>query len=339
MRHLMFAILLSLLPCNTYAEYVFSKQCDLNGKLRVLELKPVETGDALKYRAIILSNTISISCENGDQFCVPADNIDTVLLNIDDAGKEIFDDNIDGYAYVSGTLYKASSGSSFHGVFIRVNNIVGQNVPRKKNNKSYAIKQQKTPNSNVNTTRVDSDNSNTNSISNEYNVAIAFALAVIGVIFLVAGAFKRVVIYYDTKDALISFAAGVFLFFAYTVINMKIEITPSTSFGGKLFMWSTVGIYCLCTIASVYYVFRYAYIHNRSALLALFIGAYKIMFIMFTALVIAAQTMKALEKKSSKDIALAALIISLFGFLTKIMINGQEVYEAKGWQLPSTDVA
>ena len=166
-------------------------------------------------------------------------------------------------------------------------------------------------------------------VSSDLLVVFWLAFGAVGIGLLIAGATKKVVVYYDGTDMAVS-AFGVILPF------VALLMFSSTSFESTAFNWiihwllapiiGIVGLVCVgCS-------FRSACHHNRSATLGLFVGVFKVIFVALTVMVIIAQIGKMIDAKSSvKDKVLAVIFLAIIGAVAKAMINGPEVYQAKGW--------
>lgn len=158
---------------------------------------------------------------------------------------------------------------------------------------------------------------------------IAIALVAIGL--LIAGATKSVVIYYNGKDMLNSFLS-VFLFFAVLVMaNMKPFESDEFNW---VFLWIFTPIIGLLCIYCMIMNFINSVKHNRSILLGLIIGLFKIIFISLIGVVIIDQILVITNKGNSNKIkTTSAVFLFVFIFLAHAMINGHKVYEKRNWPL------
>lgn len=126
-------------------------------------------------------------------------------------------------------------------------------------------------------------------VSSDLIAIIWLAFAAVGIGLLIAGATKKVVVYYDGADMAVS-AFGVFL---PVVALWMFSLTPfeSTVFNW-MFHWllapstGIVGLVCVCCN------FRSACHYNRSATLGVLVGIFKVVFVAFTIIVIIGQISK-----------------------------------------------
>ena len=166
-------------------------------------------------------------------------------------------------------------------------------------------------------------------ISSDLIIVFWLAFAAVGIGLLIAGATKKVVVYYDGADMAVS-AFGVILPF---VALWMFSSTPfeSTAFNW-MFHWFLSPITGIAGLVCVVCSFRSACHHNRSAALGVFVGVFKVVFVALTIMVILGQIGKMVDDKVSvKDKVLAVIFLAIIGAVAKAMINGPEVYQAKGW--------
>jgi len=166
-------------------------------------------------------------------------------------------------------------------------------------------------------------------VSSDFLVVFWLALAAVGVGLLIAGATKKVVVYFDASDMAVS-AFGVILPF---VALWMFSSTPfeSTAFNW-MFHWFLSPITGIVGLVCVGFNFRSACHHNRSVTLGVFVGVFKVVFVSLTIMVIIGQIGKMVDDKSSvKDKVLAVIFLAIVGAVAKAMINGPEVYQSKGW--------
>lgn len=150
---------------------------------------------------------------------------------------------------------------------------------------------------------------------------------------LIAGATNKVVIYFDLKDFAVSFAPWGTLLITMILINIygKEGATKYTTiqylvlFAGSLiaagfFIWSI----------------RLSIFYNRSTALGVIVGLFKVFSALLGTLAIFSQfSQMTSDRASARDVIKAAIWISILTWLGKKLINGEEVYIAKGWALPT----
>lgn len=173
-------------------------------------------------------------------------------------------------------------------------------------------------------------------ISSDIAIIMWFAVAAIGIGLLIAGASNKAVIYYNGAEMAISFLAVALPFVALSMFD-------STPFESESFNWTfrwiaspvtgIIGVLCLVLN------FQQAVKHNKNIFLGMFVGAFKILFISLTVLVVLGQIIGKLTNKdtSLRDAAWAVILLAIFVSVAKAMINGPEVYKAKGWRLPELE--
>ena len=163
--------------------------------------------------------------------------------------------------------------------------------------------------------------------SDSFIIPLGCILAAIGVGILVAGGSHKVVIFYDWKDMLNSFLAALFSYAAVLIFTSTPEKIPhGFNHWALTLLAAFIGLMCL------FENFKNAVHHNRSFILGLLIGAFKLVYLIFTLFFIMSQFTKLTAKNSSSQDRIAAVIvIGISALLTKAMINGPDVYNSKGW--------
>ena len=99
-----------------------------------------------------------------------------------------------------------------------------------------------------------------------------------------------------------------------------------------------MGIAVLLAAVSTLINYHNAIRHNRSMILGLAIGTLKLAASSFTVLSVAGQLSRLSDSESTRrERADAMLTLAMIGFVWWILVNGQRVYEKRGWQpLPAT---
>src|SRR3989338_3113659 len=145
---------------------------------------------------------------------------------------------------------------------------------------------------------------------------------------LIAGATNKVVIYYDIKDFAISFAPwGLLLITAIIASFYEKENQEHLQVIQKI-MWL---IGTLVAAVFFYWSIRLSIFYNRSVSVGIIVGLFKVISALIGVLVVVSSVLKIMDKKSSmRDVMWAMLIISIFAWLGKKLINGEQVYIAKG---------
>jgi hypothetical protein len=170
-------------------------------------------------------------------------------------------------------------------------------------------------------------------INSDLLTIFSVVVVAIGIFLLIAGAGKKVVIYYNGADM-----GGSFLAVALPLVALwMLLISP---FESPIFNWSFHWIVSPITgIIGGFFVinnFKKAIKHNRSVLIGVIVGVFKILFVSLSVLAVFHQVGRITDKKSSfKGALIATIFLVVFVAVAKAMINGPQVYEAKGWTLPA----
>lgn len=167
-------------------------------------------------------------------------------------------------------------------------------------------------------------------------ITAAWMVAVlIGIALLIAGARKKVVIYYDAADLGVSLLSIVLLFSGCIVQGTQPFLSPIFSWiweWGVSSLLYAAGSYCV--FINFYNAIRY----NRSVWLGLFVGVFKIAFLLLSALVVyfmlGGKRDDEDQQPSIENILIKILIVMGLIALARAMINGPEVYKGKKWRLP-----
>ncbi len=172
---------------------------------------------------------------------------------------------------------------------------------------------------------------NTNSNINGL-LGLAVFILFIGIFY--AGAAKKVVIYYDTKDLFISVGALITPLMIYVLLQeekIESEMVKAVIY---YVIAPTLG---LLSLYLLYLNFNNGIFHNKNLTLGLVIGIFKLVYVILAFAVILAQFSDAKDRRRSfGDIIVATLIVGLAIWVTSVLVNGKEVYKQKGWTLPAT---
>jgi hypothetical protein len=159
-----------------------------------------------------------------------------------------------------------------------------------------------------------------------------WGVAALGLTLITAGSANKVVIYYDRHDMVISFL-GVLL--PMVALQMWTAQPFESAVGNWFFQWLAAPAVGLSGLLCIVVTFAAAITHNRSVVLGVAIGVFKIVFVCLTVLVVLAQLGQFTDRKSAaKDVMVAALCLALFVSIAKALVNGPAVYRARGWALP-----
>ena len=174
---------------------------------------------------------------------------------------------------------------------------------------------------------MENSNSNINGL-----LGLAVFMLFIGIFY--AGAAKKVVIYYDTKDLFISVGALITPLMIYVLLQEE-KIESETV---KAIIYYVIApILGLLSLYLLYLNFNNGIFHNKNLTLGLVIGLFKLVYVILAFAVILAQFSDAKDRRRSfGDIIVATLIVGLAIWVTSVLVNGKEVYKQKGWTLPAT---
>jgi hypothetical protein len=167
----------------------------------------------------------------------------------------------------------------------------------------------------------------------ETSVILFFCIAMV-VLFitaLIAGATKRVVIYYNFKDFFISCLPAIALLPSLFFLDSISENGLTNSSAGELIpvILSFAGF-----IFFLGWSIKSSILYNRSIIIGLFIGMVKCITATLGIFIIIGKIAKILDETVGlKATIWAAIIVFALGWLGASLINGKEVYEQKGWDL------
>lgn len=172
---------------------------------------------------------------------------------------------------------------------------------------------------------------NTNSNINGL-LGLAVIILFIGIFY--AGAAKKVVIYYDTKDLFISVGALITPLMIYVFLQEEKIESETVKAIIYYVIAPTLG---LLSLYLIYLNFKNGIFHNKNLALGLVIGLFKLVYVVLAFAVILAQFSDAKDRRRSfGDIIVATIFVGLAIWVTSVLVNGKEVYKQKGWTLPAT---
>lgn len=164
----------------------------------------------------------------------------------------------------------------------------------------------------------------------DLQTTIVLAVLLTFIATFIAGVSNKVVIYFDKKDLLISFmpwgslVIGLLLLMAYQhegTVTIE-NLTSVQTFIAYLSIASSV-IFFIWSI-------RLSIRHNRSVMLGLLVGVFKILSALLGLLIICSLTVDINGRENKlKETVFAILFLGVFVWLGRRLINGQEVYRVK----------
>jgi len=175
-------------------------------------------------------------------------------------------------------------------------------------------------------------NSNIDNVSNNNNLStlILWLLFFGFLTILASGLVNKVVIFYDELDLYISFAPWIFL-----AVFGLIAHSFDEGFIRSAITWIFVyTVPVILVLISIYLSITY----NRSVLIGLIVGPFKLLFSLLGIISFFHSILTWFGDESSyKDMIIASIILSITGWLTVKLINGESVYIKKGWLIPQED--
>lgn len=144
---------------------------------------------------------------------------------------------------------------------------------------------------------------------------------------LLAGITNKVVIFYDMSDLILSFSPWiVLLLFGFI----------ASTFNEGFIKSATIWVFCyiipvLIVIASIAMSIKY----NRNIIVGIIVGPFKLLFSLLGIMAFVNYLHSWFDdKRSLKNFIVAGIIFAITGWLTKKLLNGEQVYLAKGWIIP-----
>jgi len=163
---------------------------------------------------------------------------------------------------------------------------------------------------------------------------LGLAVFILFIAIFYAGAAKKVVIYYDTKDLFISVGALITPLMIYVFLQEeKIESDTAKA----IVYYIITPVLGLLSLYLLYLNFKNGILHNRNIPTGIIIGIFKLIYVILAFTIIFAQFSGSKDRRRSfGDIIVATLIVGLAVWITTVLVNGKEVYKQKGWTLPAT---
>lgn len=170
---------------------------------------------------------------------------------------------------------------------------------------------------------------------NEFQVILIVLVVSAFISMLIAGANNQIVIFFDKKDFLVSLIPWGVILLGLMLVNTY-EDRGSLDFKHlsvkqSLILYTSI----LLSVISLIWSIHLSIYHNRSITLGVLVGIFKVLSSLLATITLIAQIQKIFSDKSTtKDVLVAMLILGVFVWLGKKLINGEQVYLAKGWDLP-----
>lgn len=200
-------------------------------------------------------------------------------------------------------------------------------------------------NSNRNTFKTKKNTENIDSLYNNvktndnhlktFFILILFAFFIV----LTMGLTNKIVIYYDSKDFLISFLPWTLILLGYILVSIYQEGNESFNFNNLSVLQTS--IWYICVIASglaFVWSIKLSIKYNQSKIIGVIVGTFKVFSSLIGVLAFIGSLNKIFgnDSKTTRAVkrqnALIGLIIMFFlVWLGRKLINGEDVYLAKGW--------
>jgi len=172
----------------------------------------------------------------------------------------------------------------------------------------------------------------------DLQATIVIAIVISFVAMLIAGTTNKIVIYFDASDFFISFMPCGSMITGLILLNIyqhegNVDFNLLSEM--QTFIW-----YVSISMSAIFFIWsiKLSIRYNRSISLGIFVGIFKMLSALLGAVVLVGQVGKIFSNDSSmKDALIAMLIFSIFIWLGKNLINGKQVYIAKGWTLPERE--
>ena len=174
----------------------------------------------------------------------------------------------------------------------------------------------------------------------DLQATLAIAVVVAFVVMLIAGATNKIVIYFNAGDFFVSFMPWGSILVGMILLNVYQhggDVDFNALSGMQSFVW-----YASLSLSAIFFVWsiKLSVTYNRSITLGLFVGIFKVLSALLGVVVLVGQVGKMFSDESSmKDGLIAMLVFGVFIWLGKKIINGEQVYLAKGWALPEREEA
>jgi len=170
---------------------------------------------------------------------------------------------------------------------------------------------------------------------------IKIGLVIVMVAFLtllILGFSKKVVIFFDGTDfflSLLPFFVPIIGIILMVILNSKGQAHISKFWDITTTQMVVLIITFIAEIVSVVLTFTNSIKYNRNVAIGILIGFLKFIVSILGFLLILSQVAKIMKEHSTyKQMFIATIFIGLFAWILGLLINGEQVYLKKGWELP-----
>lgn len=167
------------------------------------------------------------------------------------------------------------------------------------------------------------------SLANDLRAITVWLLIIGGVIAISMGAMKKLVIYNDKNDIIITLSSVIITFLGLSLKDRSIFETEPLNVVFDIVICNLV---MLIGISLGLLSLRSSIKNNKSIATGFFIWIYKTFYACIAGVLAFVQVRNIFNKdKSYHQVAFAAALLAGLAYLTKLLINGREVFEKKGW--------
>ena len=171
----------------------------------------------------------------------------------------------------------------------------------------------------------------------QFTKTLLIIFAVCFVTTLIAGMTNKVVIYFNFKDLFISFmVTGI-----WVVAAILVGIYSTEGQGENLNTMQTIIMYITAGISILFVIFTFklSIQYNRNFPLGVLLGVFKIitglLFILIALGYLFGKSSSESENSGGMGALIFILILGIFVWVAMKLINGEEVYRKKEWELPA----
>ncbi|TIC80310.1 hypothetical protein [Crenobacter intestini] len=147
----------------------------------------------------------------------------------------------------------------------------------------------------------------------------------VAIVLLFAGASRRVIIYFDLSEVMVSLLAVLLPVFCYIMYGSG----PFENWWART-LWEFVATPLAGLFGVLFFALNFiqAWNNSGSALMALVVGVFRLFFVAFFVVIVFGQLERLEKRKASEKIG-AVLVIFLAGMLARALVNGMEVRHAQ----------
>ena len=170
----------------------------------------------------------------------------------------------------------------------------------------------------------------------QFTKTVLIIFAICFVTTLIAGMTNNVVIYFNFKDLFVSFMVTGIWVVAAILVGIYSTEGQGENFNTMqtIIMYISAGISAICAIFAIKLSVQY----NRNFLLGVLVGVFKIvtalLFIVIVFGYLFGKSSSESEESSGMGALIFILLLGIFVWVAMKLVNGEEVYRNKEWELP-----